>query len=317
MLLPNSLAFQTIMRNSLKIGFIILLLGLIALQLIVMKSLHYTTSSVSWYSIEEAENEEKPSPNFAVGNLKFDVEEYSKAKELEPFRIYYRENCDGKKGIKAASCLSENLLEKVPFGEPSDELFFPGYSPVKSFEEHLDGKAGHCVSFSGMTADSLLSVGIPARLVQLLPSEKKVNGHNVIEVWDEKEGWVLFDPLSDNLLANENGQYLSALEAIASKSKIKPIEAGTENITEGHLVDYYDGDTPFDKAITFPEPWLYTRVGEKESSIFRGSFVAFGEGYFEYGGVQTWLRYSVLLCILLLLIASISLIKGLYSKLLK
>ena len=305
------------MGNSLKIGLIILLLTLVGGQLYLMKSLHYTTSSVSWYSIEEEQKKAKPSPDFEIGNLEFNVEKYSKAQELEPFRKYFKQNCENTKGIKAASCLSENLLEKVPFGEPSDELFFPGYSPVKSFEEHLEGKPGHCVSFSGMTLGSLLSVGIPARMVQILPTTKKPNGHNIIEVWDEKEGWVLFDPLSDNLLANENGDYMSALEAISTNSKIKTVEAGTENITEGHLADYYDNSTPFDKAITFPEPWLYTRVGEKDSSIFRGSFVAFGEGYFEYGGSQTWLRYSVLLCGLLLLIVSFSLIKGLYSKHLK
>jgi len=301
------------MKNSLKIYFIVLLLGLIALQLVAMKSMHYTSSKISWHSIEEGLSETRPSPNFEIGDMQFNVEKYKSADELKPFREYFDKTCKNLEGIKAASCLSESFVEKVPFGTPSDELFFPSYSPVDEFEKHLNGKPGHCVSYSGITTTSLLSVGIPARMVQILSEEK--DGHNIIEVWDEKEGWVAFDPLSDTLLRSK-GEYVSALEAVSTKTDLEKVEAGKENPTKGYLSEYYDGKTPFDKAITYPEPWLYTHVGEKESLIFRGTFVAFGEGYWEYGGLQTWFRYGVILFSILLLLASLSLIKSLYSKVL-
>ena len=310
----SRITINVIMKNSLQIVLILFLSALIGVQLYILKVMHFTTSSISWHSVEEGKTEKKPSPNFKIGNLTFDVEAYSEAKELEPFRQYFEKTCKGLKGIKAASCLSESFVEKVPFGSPSDELFFSSYSPVISFKEHLDGKPGHCVSYSGMEATTLLSVGIPARMVQVLSEAK--TGHNIIEVFDEKEGWVIFDPLSD-LLLSKDGKPLSALEMIESGASFTKVEAGQDNVTKGYLTEYYDGPTPFDKAITYPEPWLYTRVGAKQSMIFRGSFVAFGRGYWEYGGIQDLTRYGSLFCLLLIALISLSFFKGFYTNLLE
>ena len=65
---------------------------------------------------------------------------------------------------------------------------------------------------------------------------------------------------------------------------------------------------PFDGAIVYPEPWLYTRTGEHvDRWLYRGQFMTLGANFFELGRAQELLRYGVLLCLALTGISAITL----------
>jgi hypothetical protein len=260
-------------------------------QLWTLRSLDYSTSWVTWLSTQDL-TDEPPSPNFSVEGLQWDVERYKQAPELQFFRGYFEEHCQGLKGVHAASCLSENLIKRIPKGTPKYQIFDADFSPEQTFKSHLDGAKGYCVSYAGITAASLLSVGIPSRFLQLRPYDRE-GGHNIIEVWDEEKGWVLFDPFNDGLIESE-GKYLSAKEAI-NATTVSRVKAGADEGAQGYLLDYYEGANPFSSTLVYPEPWLYTRVGEKKSPIFRGTFVGFGQGYFRYSVLQNILRIGLVL----------------------
>jgi len=263
-------------------------------QLSILKYLNYSSSLLEW--VEPDTVSAVPNPNFQMADIRWDVEYFGTAAELQDFRNFFHSECGSLDGIKAASCLSEAFIRRIPFGEPSDEMFQADFLPAKSFREHLNGKPGHCVTYSAMTATSLLSVGIPARFVQIIPKEK--SGHNVIEVWDKEYGWVVFDPLNDSLIS-DGKRYMSAAEAHEFKGSLIAVRVNSEISRSGYLAENYTGENPFDGAITYPEPWLYCRIGNKESVIFRGSFVVFGERRFEIGTFQSILRVGITICILL------------------
>lgn len=287
------------MRNSKIVFLLFLTLSLAAAQLVFLWWLPYTTSALSYISVENGKLEANPSPNFRLGSLDWDVERYRKSAELEVFRRYFQEHCATLEGISAANCLSNNFLQAIPFGEPENEFFSPNYSPAQAFEKHLKGMPGHCVTFSGFTSVALLSVGIPARVVQIIPKDK--GGHNIIEVWDKQEGWVLFDPLNGSLFS-DGKKYLSAFEIIKSDEKtLRRVRTGNKN--DGYLKDYYNGEAPFDGAIVYPEPYLYTRVGKSVAPVgFRASLVTSGEKLFYLGTAQICLRVGILICGLLFLL---------------
>ncbi|NNE65043.1 MAG: hypothetical protein HKN33_00635, partial [Pyrinomonadaceae bacterium] len=125
------------MSSKTKIVLIGFLAVLTIAQLYLLKSMHYTTSSISWFEVDEGLKQADPSPDFEIGNLEFDLDAYTKASELQAFREFFSKYCEGRKGIEAASCMSETLVDKVPFGEPSEEVFTPGYDPVANFKAHL------------------------------------------------------------------------------------------------------------------------------------------------------------------------------------
>lgn len=281
------------MRIRRNIAIIFVLAVIVALQLYVLRELDYSTSSIRWLD-NGAVTESKPGPNFKIGNISWNVQKYRDSPKLAAFREYFNQHCKGLLGIEAASCLSESFLKRVPFGEPSNEIFMRTFDPAASFNDHLSGRPGHCVTYSFMTVDSLLSVGIPARFIQTLPDRK--SGHNIISVWDETYGWVAFDPLSDTLLS-DGKNYLSAFKAHKLPGSVKRVEANPDNPTSGYLTDYYVGENPFDGAITFPEPWLYTRIGERQEMFPVFDFVAFGDWRFDLGMFQTILRYGIVICI--------------------
>ena len=261
-------------------------------QLWLLKSLAYSTSWVTWLSAEDMTTP-PPAPNFRVGGLEWDVDYYKRAPELQFFREYFEQHCHELKGIRAASCLSENLIKRIPKGTPKHEIFDAEFSPEGTFKSHLDGEKGYCVSYAGIAATSLLAVGIPARFLQVRPDDRE-GGHNIIEVWDDEKGWVLFDPFNDGLIENE-GKYLSAIGAIGA-AQVNHVKAGQDESVKGYLVDFYKGANPFGTTLVYPEPWLYTRVGAKENAFFRGTFVGFGNGYFKYSVVQNILRIGLVLC---------------------
>lgn len=294
---------------------LLFLLGfVISTQIFALKWLDYSTSSISWFSAaEEAKNIQTPINEFQTGNLVWDVKMYSEASELEPFRRYFSAHCEGLKGLAAASCLSKNLIKIVPFNQPLTEIFDENYSPARRLEDSLNGKPGHCVTYSSMTVDALLSVGIPARFAQVYLTE--VGGHNVVEVWDEERGWVFFDPLNNGVLMNGQGRYVSVLEAVNTSDKLKHVYVDTNKLAHGHLAGIYIyGDHKlFRDFVLYPEPWIYTRVGNKINQFYRASFAAVGNKAVEIGPLQDFLRIGIVFCafiwIIIFLVSTRSLVK--------
>ena len=286
------------MRKPLFIAFAALVL--VFVQLVVLRYLDYSTSYVSWLNVKPGDKMGKPTPDFSLGGFKWEVKKYETAKSLATLRNYFREKCGQKKGIEAASCVSLDLIEIIPKGTPKREIFNSNYSPERAFEKHLEGEQGYCTNYAGISAAMLLSAGVPARFLQIRANDG-IGGHNIIEIWDRKYGWVLFDPFNNGLI-EKDGKPLSAVEAHFAE-KVDRVDAEEPGVRRGHLPDYYDKENRLRSALVYPEPWLYTRVGSKYMPLVRGSFVGFGEGYFKYSLAQNLLRIGIVLCGAMLLIA--------------
>ncbi|REJ75483.1 MAG: transglutaminase domain-containing protein [Acidobacteria bacterium] len=261
-------------------------------QLALLRYLDYSSAYVEWIDVSPGEELGRPSPNFSIATIDWHVDKYAKSPKLKPLREFFRENCGDKRGIEAASCISLELIEIIPKGTPKREIFDVDYSPAKAFEKHLGGEQGFCTNYAGMTTAMLLSVGVPARFVQIR-TEDGYGGHNITEVWDENEGWVLFDPFNNGLI-EKNGGRLSATEAHFEES-VTRVDASEPGMRRGHLPDYFEKENRLRTTLVYPEPWLYTRVGSKEAPFFRGAFVGFGQGFFRFSLAQNLLRVGILL----------------------
>jgi hypothetical protein len=160
----------------------------------VLKALPYSTSWV--VRVDEAELLKAPEDRFSVGPLLWNMETYRGAGELEAFRRTFGSSCTGKAGLDAARCVTDILKAASPRGEPRVEFFDAEFDPAGALTEHMGGAPGHCTARSAMTATALLSMGVPSRVVQVLPENDF--GHNLIEVWDPVHGWLIFDPFFDS-----------------------------------------------------------------------------------------------------------------------
>src|SRR5215475_1561392 len=89
------------------------------IQLLLLKYLDYSTSLMKWVEPDTV-SAATPDPNFQIADVRWNVEYYSTAVELQDFRDFFHSECGGKEGIAAASCLSEAFIERVPFGESAD-----------------------------------------------------------------------------------------------------------------------------------------------------------------------------------------------------
>lgn len=276
---------------------------IIVTLLLALKSLPYSTASISHFSIEEASRQPNSAQNFSVGDIKWNVEQYRTAPELDSFRSFFEINCKGLKGLDASICLSDKFLKAIPFGEPETEMYMSNYSPAEDLEKHLKGLPGHCVTYSALTATTLLSVGIPARVTQIIPGS--TNGHNVIEVWDEKNGWILFDALSGSAVSDDK-HLVSAFESLETSKTLHRVRAENKEDSNGYLKEYYKDETVFSGAIIYPEPYLYTRVGEKQSlPFFRGKFAGFGKNFYFLGTAQNILLGGIIIsCLAFLWLAA-------------
>jgi hypothetical protein len=235
--------------------------------------LPYSTSLIEW--VDEAEVLRPPGETFRVGALTWDMGRYRSAVELQAFRDAFGPTCAGHVGLAAARCVAEVLTAKSPSGTPTVEFVDASFDPPTALRKHLAGAPGHCTTRSAMTATGLLSIGIAARVAQLLPLE--VRGHNVVEVWDAKHGWLLFDPHFDS-------SYMLG-DSFVSAVQLSRINEGlrwrrpNERQPNPNL---FAGAT-----ISYPEPWLYTRVGGRCAPWpFRACFAQFGPEQFRYGPAQ-------------------------------
>ena len=182
-------------------------LVLVALATYALKILPYSTSLIEHVESTDVESR-RPAPDFSLGSLRWEVSRYAVDPRLEPLRNYYRARADGKKGLEAAQLISEGIASHSPLGNPSQEFVDTGFNPVASFLLQLGGEPGHCTTRSGSVAAVLLASGIPARVFQIIPLDpdghlRLANGHNVLEVWDERSGWSMVDPTLGGMLAGD------------------------------------------------------------------------------------------------------------------
>jgi len=273
--------------------YVVLAFALALCVLTVAKSLPYASSLVSSTDINATAID--PGRGFSIGSVRFDVEQFSSAPLLAPFRRYFIARCGGHAGAGAAMCLAEAFDRAFPAGIPKHEFLERHFDPVANFEAHLSGEPGHCLSRSGMLAATLLSVGIPARVVSFTP-RSGWGGHTLVEVWTGAD-WVVVDP-------TEVGFVGSIGPSSAARMKHTPGSLRLFNADGTVRQDHYLLSASVERGeLVYPEPWLYTRTGPKFSFWpFRGKFIQVG--------MYSW-RFSTPL-VLCRIAFVISILAGLY-----
>lgn len=258
----------------------------LAAALVGLRELPYSTSWIE--AASEIEAGVTPTPGFQVGGLAWPISEYAIAPSLEPFRAQFLKYCEGSDGVEAALCASRELARHSPLGEPRHEFVDAQYDPAAVLQEHLDGAPGHCTTRSALVTVQLLAVGIPARVVQVLPTDG--SGHNVLSVWDSKIGWSLVDPSVPGLVTRD-GDAVAARELLddATSITISPdvSVAGTAALINPAMTSA--------ATVLFPEPWLYLRTGPRVARWpFRGSFARIGKAQLSLGPTQKIVALSAL-----------------------
>lgn len=227
---------------------------------------------------------ESPPPrgDFSLGPLRWDLAVYAADVHLEPLRQFFSETCPGLKGLEAAKCISNALVRAFPEGATASDLFDVDYDPVADLTTHLSGKPGHCVTRSGLVAAIMLSTGLPARQVQIAPPLPFA--HNADEIYDERWGWVLFDPKYGTVFQTANGP-ASASSAVVRREQGTAVRIAAASALPTNM--NIDGE----HELRYPDPWLYTRVGRRAASWpFRNLFVHMGTPTWGNGMAQQWLR---------------------------
>ena len=263
-------------------------LVLVALATYALKILPYSTSLIEHVESTDVKSQ-RPDPDFNLGSLRWEMSRYAVDPRLEPLRNYYRLHAYGKKGMEAAQLITEVIASHSPLGNPSQEFVDTGFDPVASFLLQLGGEPGHCVTRSGSVAAVLLASGIPARVFQIMPLDPDgrlgINGHNVLEVWDERSGWSMVDPTLGGMLAGDPAGSPSASGIMQSQGKFTIFPDHKNNQYWKSKSYYHDLGPRF--CVLFPEPWLYVRSGDRSAPWpFRGRFVCVGLGHWQLGPAQ-------------------------------
>lgn len=262
------------------------------LEVLTLRRFPYKSADLEFVSVGVARDEADPR---RLGSLLWDVDAYRHAPSLEPLRAMVRATCPASGPVPTAMCLTEAFARWFDNGPPTHEFFDRDYDPVATFEEHAHGAPGHCVTRSALIATSLLSVGVLARVVQLRPT--RPDGHNVFEVWDPHDGWVLIDPSYGSWLDSGNGSRsaIAAVSASGSEHWARGLRrpAGTSRLAPAELDELA---RPWLRGyIVYPEPWMYTRVGRRASHWpFRGHFVVVGPRSWRLGIGIVALRCAIL-----------------------
>jgi hypothetical protein len=234
-----------------------------------------------------------PKSSFAIGSMRWDLRAYTTDPHLEPLRVYFRSVAGTQKGVAAALAVSRDFVARFPFGNAPRECFSRSFDPVEDLNEHLRGAPGHCVTRSSLASAVLLSAGIPARMVQL--STDTPTGHNVFEVWDQHEDWVMVDPTYGGMLKMGNN-LCSAVEAqlyggAATWTQAAP--PASEAVSPSRLYSPRGQDV-LRAPLVYPEPWLYMRTGPRESEWpFRGRFAVVGPTSWNLGIAQLIFRFAI------------------------
>ena len=258
-------------RRDAAIGLCFVVLA--ACGVAALRMLPYSTS---WMQrVDEEQVLLPPTETFRAGSLVWDLALYRMAPELQAYRDTFGPECSSKVGLDAARCVTDVIKAASPRGDPKIEFVDADFEPVAALRAHMEGAPGHCTTRSAMTTTGLLSMGIPARIVQVLPFE--IRGHNLIEIWDPNLGWLLFDPHFDS-------SYLVG-DSFLSAVQLSQIRGGLRwrRPSEGQP----DPNLFAGATISYPEPWLYTRVGQRCATFpFRGCFAQVGPTQFRYGNAQ-------------------------------
>ena len=264
---------------------------LAAASLVVSGKLPYRTADLR--RAPDASEPPASDGSFQVGHLKWHTPLYATEPRLEPLRDFFREHCVGSTGGDAAVCLSNVFARAFRADSPASEFFDRTYDPVADLAVHMKGQAGHCVTRSGLISAILLSVGIPARVVQFHSSTGL--GHNVMSVWDPARGWIIFDP-SFGAFAALDGRPVGAAQLAYRSKDLAALPAGLVPEGAGHSArEYYGTLAGPGLTLVVPEPWLYMRVGQHAAPWpFRGSFAVTGARPWRIGPAQDVARLSFL-----------------------
>jgi hypothetical protein len=273
--------------------FRLLGLGLIGMALalaVLLRALPYSSCRLT--AVSAAEVGRRPTPDFTLGPLTWRVSEWKEAPALSVFREKLREDCGWVTGVKAATCAAAALARRSPLGNPSSEFIDREFDPVRHFERHMAGEPGHCLTRSAIIATQLLAVGIPARVVQIVPSEGR--GHTVVEVWDEALGWTVIDPTSGGIVTSHSSRR-SAADLLDAPASVQwaPIPSATFAATTARERQRYYQNV-LQGNLVYPEPWLYLRLGERVApKPFRGHFVRVGPESLALGPAQVVLVWLI------------------------
>jgi hypothetical protein len=279
---------------------------LAALAACALMSLPYSTCIIEQVELADAGGAQRPDPNFHLGALRWEVSRYAIDPKLEPLRAYYRALADGEKGLEAARLITEGIASRSSIGEPSQEFFNPGFDPVASFLRQIGGEPGHCTTRSGSVAAILLAAGIPARVIQIIPIDpnghlRLEDGHNVLEVWDDRYGWSLVDPTFGGMVVGTRGRPCSAIammrnpQIATTLSNMNGLNFLSHNSYYNKLVNGY--------CVLLPEPWLYVRSGTRAAQRpFRGRYVCVGPRHWQLGPAQKLLLVIINILLIYIII---------------
>lgn len=250
-----------------------LCVGLAVASIATLRALPYSTSLIRHGDAAQAG--QAPGQSFALGSLSWDLDAYQRAHSLDAFRDSFGSACGSLQGLEAARCVLEIIRGRSDNGAPTSEFVDAEFDPSAVLLAHLNGAPGHCTSRSFMTATALLAMGKPARVAQLLAPNSE--GHNVIEVFDPQNGWLIFDPHYESSVLQGDG--------FVSTVTLTQVHGGLRwRRPNDHAPDpnLFAGST-----VNFPDPWLYTRVGERCAVWpFRGCFEQIGPVQFSHGPAQ-------------------------------
>jgi transglutaminase superfamily protein len=268
------------------------------IQLLALKALPYSTSVFVRASATDAEALD-PHDAFSVGSIHWPVREYALEPKLQPLRDYYQTYCAGQVGLAAVTCLADRFARAFPFGEPPEDMFSADYDPVIALKRHaIDGEPGHCVTRAGLASAILLSAGIPSKVVQLVGPRL---GHTIMSVWDDRLGWVMFDPTYDGAFT-DGAHFLSSRRAHREPASVRWVPLGTSAVGADALPGLYrdPGRSPFSENLLYPEPWLYLRTGAHVAEWpIRGVFARVGPWRWWLGTAQAILWGGILLSLML------------------
>jgi len=218
---------------------------------------------------------------FRIGGILWDLRTFAREPRLEPFRALLKERCPDLVGLNAAVCLSDLFAATFPHGMPTDDSFDRAYDPVKDLDAHLRGAPGNCVTRSALISTALLASGIPARQVQYIAAGW---GHTAMEVWDGAR-WVFFDPTFGTVFSDKGGTLPAAAAVLRAEGALVQLAKSPSQT----LVN------PLRRAaratLRYPEPWLYTRVGERYAAWpFRSRNEEVGAFLWTMGAAQPLAR---------------------------
>lgn len=147
-------------------------------------------------------------PNFTYDNKNPNFE---KLKSIYPLLNIAGNGTDFSKAVNLLNWVSSHNYHKGDFNEniPYNAIELLNYSYDRGAEQGIN-----CVALATILSECLLSIGLKARRVFIMPcSPYDTDNHVVTQVFiHELEKWVMLDPTYNAYLTNEQGDPLSLFE---------------------------------------------------------------------------------------------------------